>query len=121
MAETQEQPGAIRHYRRLAKRIVEHHFGQPPTRIVYKRSGLSNNVFVVNHVEGQFVVRISPEAGEDGSFPKGALGHSESARGGRAESGSTGGWKHRFRALHDHSSRDRHRSDSPPEKESHRP
>ena len=70
MVETQEQPGAIRHYRRLAKRIVEHHFGQPPTRIVYKRSGLSNYVFVVNHVEGQFVVRISPEAEKTEAFRK---------------------------------------------------
>jgi hygromycin-B 4-O-kinase len=70
MVETQEQPGAIRHYRRLAKKIVEHHFGQPPTRIVYKRSGLSNNVFVVNHVEGQFVVRISPEPEKIEAFRK---------------------------------------------------
>ena len=70
MIETQEQPGTIRHYRRLAKQIVEHHFGQPPTRIVYKRSGLSNYVFVVNHVEGQFVVRISPEAEKTESFRK---------------------------------------------------
>ena len=70
MVETQEQPGEIRHYRRLAKKIVEHHFGQPPTRIVYKRSGLSNNVFVVNHVEGQFVVRISPEPGKIEAFRK---------------------------------------------------
>ena len=70
MVETQEQPGAIRHYRRLAKKIVEHHFGQPPTRIVYKRSGLSNNVFVVNHVEGQFVVRISPGPGKTEAFRK---------------------------------------------------
>ena len=70
MAETQGQPGAIRHYRRLAKRLVEHHFGQPPTRIVYKRSGLSNYVFVVNHVEGQFVVRISPEPDKSEAFRK---------------------------------------------------
>lgn len=70
MAETQEQPRAIRHYRRLAKEIVEHHFGQPPTRIVYKRSGLSNYVFVVNHVEGQFVVRISPEPEKSEAFLK---------------------------------------------------
>ncbi|HJU91403.1 MAG TPA: aminoglycoside phosphotransferase family protein [Pyrinomonadaceae bacterium] len=61
MVETQEPPGAIRHYRRLTKKIVEHHFGQPPSRIVYKRSGRTNYVFAVNHVEGQFVVRISPE------------------------------------------------------------
>ena len=70
MVETQEQPETIRHYRRLAKQIVEHHFGQPPTRIVYKRSGLSNNVFVVNHVEGQFVVRISPEPEKMEAFKK---------------------------------------------------
>ena len=70
MVETQEQPGTIRHYRRLAKQIVEHHFGQPPTRIVYKRSGLSNYVYVVNHVEGQFVVRISPEAEKTEAFRK---------------------------------------------------
>ena len=70
MVENQEQPGTIRHYRRLAKRIVEHHFGQPPTRIVYKRSGLSNYVYVVNHVEGQFVVRISPEPQKIEAFQK---------------------------------------------------
>ena len=70
MIETQEQPGAIRQYRRLAKRIVEQHFGQPPARIVYKRSGLSNFVFAVNHVEGQFVVRISPEPEKIKAFQK---------------------------------------------------
>ena len=70
MVENQEQPGAIRHYRRLAKRIVEHHFGQPPNRIVYKRSGLTNYVFVINHVEGQFVVRISPEEQKIEAFRK---------------------------------------------------
>jgi aminoglycoside phosphotransferase (APT) family kinase protein len=70
MIETQVQPATIRHYRRLAKRIIEHHFGQPPSRIVYKRSGLSNNVFAVNHVEGQFVVRISPETRKIEAFRK---------------------------------------------------
>lgn len=70
MAETQAQPAKIRHYRRLAKKITQHHFGQPPSRIVYKRSGLSNYVFAVNHVEGQFVVRISPEPGKIEAFRK---------------------------------------------------
>lgn len=70
MVETQEQPGAIRHYRRRAKKIVEHHFGQPPSRIVYKRSGRTNYVFAVNHVEGQFVVRISPEPEKFEAFRK---------------------------------------------------
>lgn len=70
MVETQAQPAKIRHYRRLAKEIVQHHFGQPPSRIVYKRSGLSNYVFVINHVEGQFVVRISPETEKIAAFTK---------------------------------------------------
>jgi aminoglycoside phosphotransferase (APT) family kinase protein len=70
MAETQAEPAKIRHYRRLAKKIVHHHFGQPPSRIVYKRSGLSNYVFVINHVEGQFVVRISPEPEKIAAFTK---------------------------------------------------
>lgn len=60
----------IRHYRRLAKRIVLHHFGAPASRIVYKSSGRTNYVFAVNHVEGQFVVRISPEAEKINSFRK---------------------------------------------------
>lgn len=61
MDDTPERPVTIRHYRQLAIEIVEKHFGKPPRRIVYKRSGRTNFVFAVNHVEGQFVVRISPD------------------------------------------------------------
>lgn len=60
----------IRHYRGLAKRIVQHHFGSPASRIVYKSSGRTNYVFAVNHVNGQFVVRISPEAEKINAFRK---------------------------------------------------
>lgn len=70
MDEKNDQPGMIRHYRRLAKRIVQHHFGAPASRIVYKPSGRTNYVFVVNHVEGQFVVRISPEPEKVNAFRK---------------------------------------------------
>ena len=70
MDEKNDQPGMIRHYRRLAKRIVQHHFGSPASRIVYKSSGRTNYVFVFNHVEGQFVVRISPEAEKINAFRK---------------------------------------------------
>ena len=70
MDENGDRPAQIRHYRRLAKLIVEKHFGQPASKIVYKRSGLTNFVFVVNHVEGQFVVRISPEAEKIEAFKK---------------------------------------------------
>jgi len=70
MDEKNDQPGMIRHYRRLVKRIVHHHFGAPATRIVYKSSGRTNYVFAVNHVEGQFVVRISPEPEKINNFRK---------------------------------------------------
>lgn len=60
----------IRHYRRLAKRIVQHHFGAPASRIVYKSSGRTNYVFAINHVEGQFVVRISPDPEKINAFRK---------------------------------------------------
>lgn len=48
----------------------EHHFGSPASRIVYKSSGRTNYVFVLNHVEGQFVVRISPEPEKINAFRK---------------------------------------------------
>ena len=70
MDETPERPVTIRHYRQLANEIIEKHFGKPPQRIVYKRSGRTNFVFTVNHVEGQFVVRISPESNRIEAFKK---------------------------------------------------
>jgi hygromycin-B 4-O-kinase len=70
MDEKNDQPGMIRQYRRVAKRIVQHYFGSPASRIVYKSSGRTNYVFAVNHVEGQFVVRISPEPEKINAFRK---------------------------------------------------
>src|SRR5215217_7740930 len=64
------QPSAIRHYRNLTKTIVQQYFGKPASRIVYKSSVLTNYVFAVNHVEGQFVVRISPEPERIKAFQK---------------------------------------------------
>jgi hygromycin-B 4-O-kinase len=43
----------------MARTIVEHHFGKKPKRITYQPSGLSNFVFLVDHSEGEFVVRVS--------------------------------------------------------------
>lgn len=70
MDDKQEQPSTIRHYRHLAKGIIERHFGKPASRIVYKSSGRTNYVFAVNHVEGQFVVRISPDPERLNQFRK---------------------------------------------------
>lgn len=70
MDETPERPVTIRHYRQLANQIVEKHFGTPPRRIIYRRSGRTNYVFTVNHVEGQFVIRLSPDAARIEAFRK---------------------------------------------------
>ena len=60
----------IRHYRNLVRTLVRHYFGKPASRIVYKPTGLSNHVFAVNHVEGQFVIRLSSEASKIAAFRK---------------------------------------------------
>jgi aminoglycoside phosphotransferase (APT) family kinase protein len=70
MDDKREQPAVIRHYRHLARDIVEHYFGKPASRIVYKAAGRTNYVFAVNHIEGQFVVRISPETEKLRNFRK---------------------------------------------------
>lgn len=70
MDEKREQPAVIRHYRHIVRAIVDRHFGKPASRIVYKTAGRTNYVFAVNHVEGQFVVRISPEAEKIKNFQK---------------------------------------------------
>ena len=70
MAEKSDRAATIRHYRRLAQRIVRHYFGTPARRIVYRSSGLTNYVFAINHVEGQFVIRISPDSDRIEAFRK---------------------------------------------------
>jgi aminoglycoside phosphotransferase (APT) family kinase protein len=70
MPEKSDRSGTIRHYRRLAGQIVQRYFGTPARRIVYRSSGLTNYVFAINHVDGQFVIRISPEPERIESFRK---------------------------------------------------
>ena len=70
MDDKREQPAVIRHYRHLVKTIVDRHFGKPASRIVYKAAGRTNYVFAVNHLEGQFVVRISPDTENIRNFQK---------------------------------------------------
>lgn len=70
MNQTQEVPAAIREYRQLARTVTRSHFGREPSRIVYKPSGLTNYVFAINHVEGQFVIRLSPDVERINEFTK---------------------------------------------------
>ena len=59
-----------RQAREMARLVIEHHFGSCPRRVNHKASGLSNFVFAVNHREGNFIVRISPEQARLNSFIK---------------------------------------------------
>lgn len=70
MDEKPDRPSSIRHYRQLARKIVRKHFGTPASRIVYRPSGRTNYVFAINHVEGQFIVRISPDPEKIDAFLK---------------------------------------------------
>lgn len=59
-----------RQAREMARLVIKHHFGSCPRRVIHKASGLSNFVFAVNHQEGDFIVRISPEQARLNSFIK---------------------------------------------------
>ena len=61
----------INNAKEMARAVIAHHFGnRKPRRIIHKSSGLSNFVFAVNHAEGDFVVRISPDQSRLNSFIK---------------------------------------------------
>lgn len=60
----------LRVARALASRLITHHFGEKPKRLVYQARGLSNFVFLVKHSEGDFVVRISPDPSKINAFIK---------------------------------------------------
>jgi aminoglycoside phosphotransferase (APT) family kinase protein len=51
----------VRQEQDMACRIIKHHFGTKPQHVEHQTSGISNFVFLVEHDEGNFVVRISPE------------------------------------------------------------
>lgn len=70
MVEKSDRAATIRYYRRLVRKIVRHYFGTPARRIVYRTSGLTNYVFSINHLDGQFVIRISPDPERIGAFKK---------------------------------------------------
>ncbi len=70
MNQSSDSPATIRKYRQLATTVTKKFFGREPSRIVYKPSGLTNYVFAINHVEGQFVIRLSPDAERLDAFKK---------------------------------------------------
>lgn len=71
MAKTEENGiGGVREAKAMARRIIEHHFGSKPKRMVHQASGLSNFVFLIYHAEGEFIVRISLEPAKINAYIK---------------------------------------------------
>lgn len=60
----------INRFREMARKLCKHHFGSKPARIVYKSSGLTNFVFAAKHSEGDFIIRLSPDATKLNAFIK---------------------------------------------------
>jgi aminoglycoside phosphotransferase (APT) family kinase protein len=54
-------PLSISAARKMARQLITHHLGAAPRRIVTQSGGLTNFVFMVNHPEGELVVRLSPD------------------------------------------------------------
>jgi hygromycin-B 4-O-kinase len=57
-------------FRRLARFVIEHHFGTSRMRLKFKTGGLSNFVFEVRNSDGEFIVRISPDKSHLDAFIK---------------------------------------------------
>jgi aminoglycoside phosphotransferase (APT) family kinase protein len=60
----------LREGKKMAARIIEHHFGSKPKRIIHQAAGLSNLVFSVPHTEGDLIVRLSPDQTRLNSYLK---------------------------------------------------
>lgn len=70
MNAAKQSPAEQARFKDLARTVIEHHFGSPPRRITPKTAGLSNFVFEAKHAEGDFIVRLSPEAASMDLFLK---------------------------------------------------
>ena len=59
MSATRDAPIHPHKARSYAGKVIEHHFGSKPKRIVARGGGLTNFVFEVRHAEGDFIVRMN--------------------------------------------------------------
>lgn len=60
----------LRGAKAMVRRLIEHHFGETPRRILYNSSGLSNFVFLVNNTKEKFLVRLHPSPTKITSYMK---------------------------------------------------
>lgn len=71
MKKVQEaQSGDVHKAKAMARRLIEYHFKTKPKRILYQAGGLSNFVFLIQHAEGDFVVRIGQSPGKINAYIK---------------------------------------------------
>jgi aminoglycoside phosphotransferase (APT) family kinase protein len=70
MTQAKTPTSDVRRYRGIARDIVRDFFRKDASRIAYKRTGLTNFVFAINHAEGQFVIRISPDSNKLKAYQK---------------------------------------------------
>lgn len=68
--EDKATPGDLKEAKEMARAVIAHHFGTRPRRVTHLPGGLSNSVFAVKLEEGQFVVRVSTDAGRINAFIK---------------------------------------------------
>ena len=54
----------------MAEAVIQHYFGSSPVDIVRQGGGLNNFVFAVDHGEGAFIVRLSPQAAKINDYLK---------------------------------------------------
>jgi aminoglycoside phosphotransferase (APT) family kinase protein len=54
----------------MAEAVIQHYFGSSPVSIVRQGGGLNNFVFAVDHGEGAFIVRMSPQAAKINDYLK---------------------------------------------------
>ena len=54
----------------MAAAVIQHYFGSKPVGTVRQGGGLNNFVFAVDHREGAFVVRMSPQAAKINDYLK---------------------------------------------------
>lgn len=59
----------VNKFRECARVVIDHHFGKAK-RVTYLSAGMSNFVFSFNTAEGDFIIRISPDAAGINSFIK---------------------------------------------------
>ena len=69
MTPPQRASREVNKFRECARVVIDHHFGRPK-RVIYLSAGMSNFVFAFSTADGDFIIRISPDAAGIKSFIK---------------------------------------------------